>query len=250
VAIVARTAGRAKAAQLGGYELLLAARVLRRVQPAGVPAEVLRLEVTRIVETKLGLWVTSDRPERALFVTRALDGDADVREALAAWRPIELLEGLAALSFAWKQTKNQASRDARAGSALATDPTLVEALAAVRAASSDRGAGIGAARTLPRANRGVEGAAPVRHAPRDVSRDLARPPPFRPVAPREERAGGQRGRGWAGAGRIRLLRLRDATASSGGRERFGKRPKICAARWATHGILQANFAIRKRKSMK
>jgi hypothetical protein len=146
----ASIARRVRTAQLGGYELLVTPRVLRRVQPSGGPAEILRPEVTRVVETNDGIWVIGDRPQRALFVTRALDGYADVRGALARWGNVEPLAGFAAFAFAWKHGGHQASRDARAGTALASDPTLYDELAKVRAASADRGAGIGATIVMPK----------------------------------------------------------------------------------------------------
>lgn len=87
------TIGNAVAPVVSRYELLVSDRVLRRSSHGLPVAEVLRAEVTEIVETAAGLWVICTEPRRSLFVARALDGYADVREALAAWSPIKTLGG-------------------------------------------------------------------------------------------------------------------------------------------------------------
>jgi hypothetical protein len=124
--------------ELVSYELLASPRVLRRTVVGLLPAEILRPEVTRIVESKLGLWVFSTTPLRALFVVSALDGYADVRAALATWRPIEPLAGggRAARRLVRQSTGLQGSRDAVHGTSLAADASLREELELVRAVSS------------------------------------------------------------------------------------------------------------------
>jgi hypothetical protein len=118
------------------YEVLLGARVLRRSIARTLPAEILRPEVTAMFETGDGLWVCCDAPRRALFVVSAVDGYDDIRRELATWRPIEPLSGWAAYRRATGWTSHQAPRDAIAGTALASDPSLATELEHVRSASS------------------------------------------------------------------------------------------------------------------
>jgi hypothetical protein len=132
---------RSVATAIANYELVLSARVLRRASQTSAGAEVLRPEVTRIVETPRGLWVLSERPRRTVFVTRAIDGYADVRETLMTWGAIDSLTGLAAWRFQRRNAGYEALRDGRAGTVLATDATLVEELTRVREASRDRAVG-------------------------------------------------------------------------------------------------------------
>ena len=130
--------GRVVAPTLSGYELLISDRVLRRSSVGSLTAaEVLRPEVTEVVETPAGLWVTCTNPRRSAFVVRALDGYADVREALSAWSPIKPLRGWGAFLRARRETGYQGPRDAVLGTALATDATLVTELEAVRSASTE-----------------------------------------------------------------------------------------------------------------
>jgi hypothetical protein len=132
---------RSVATAIASYELLLSARVLRRASQTSAGAEVLRPEVTRIVETPRGLWVTSERPRRTVFVVRAIDGYADVREKLMTWGPIETLAGFAAWRFQRSHAGYEGLRDGRTGTVLASDATLVEELTRVREASRDRAVG-------------------------------------------------------------------------------------------------------------
>jgi len=132
------TMGRVVAPTLSRYELLISDRVLRRSSVGSLAAaEVLRPEVNEIVETPAGLWVTCTTPRRSAFVVRALDGYADVREALSAWTPIKPLRGWAAFVRTGRETGYEGPRDAVLGTALATDATLVTELEAVRAASTE-----------------------------------------------------------------------------------------------------------------
>jgi hypothetical protein len=121
---------------LRAYELLMGPRVLRRVGSQLGPAEILRPEVTQIVETSDGLWLSSQVPVRSLFVARAIDGYADVRAELAAWHPIESARGWAAWRMASRAAERQGHRDAVLGTALASDSSLRDELEIARAASS------------------------------------------------------------------------------------------------------------------
>jgi hypothetical protein len=135
---------RVGSAQLATYEVLASDRVVRRILKGTVPAEVLRPEVTRIVETRFGLWVLCDSPRRSLALVRAIAGYGDLREQLAGWRPIEGLRGWPATRMEYAERGRQGPRDVMVGTALAGDPSLVEELGTVRAVSADRGAGYGA----------------------------------------------------------------------------------------------------------
>lgn len=131
------TIGNAVAPALARYELLVSDRVLRRSAGFGPVAEVLRTEVSEIVETSHGLWVSCAQPRRSLFVVNALDGYADVRQALSRWSPIRPLRGWKARRYARRETRYQGPRDAVVGTALANDTTLAAELEAVRGASFD-----------------------------------------------------------------------------------------------------------------
>jgi hypothetical protein len=135
---------RVGSAQLATFEVLASDRVVRRILKGTLPAEVLRPEVTRIVETRFGLWVLCTTPRRSLALVRAIAGYADLREHLARWRPIEELKGWPATRMSYAERGRQGPRDVMVGTALATDATLVEELGTVRAVSADRGAGYGA----------------------------------------------------------------------------------------------------------
>jgi hypothetical protein len=151
-----RTIGNLVAPALARYEFLLGDRVLRRTTGSGPVAEVLRPEVSEIVETKYGLWVTCKTPRRSLFVVRALDGYADVREALAAWAPIQSVPGgFASRQRARREREHQGPRDAVIGTALASDQTLVAELESVRAASIDGHAIAGASAPVPRGGKAL-----------------------------------------------------------------------------------------------
>jgi hypothetical protein len=135
------TLGKQLAPVLDRYELLMSDRVLRR-SGVGTVAELLRPEVTEIVETRLGLWISCATPRRSLFVTRALDGYGDVRDAVSKWGPIRALGWWPAFRHARRQMLHQGPRDAVQGTALATDESLGREVEAVRAASAG---GFGAA---------------------------------------------------------------------------------------------------------
>jgi hypothetical protein len=131
-------------AQLSTFEVLASERVVRRIFKGTLPAEILRPEVTRIVETKWGLWVLCASPRRSLGLVRAIAGYAELREHLSRWLPIEELRGWQAARLSYSERARQGPRDVMVGTALATDPTLDTELGTVRAVSADRGAGYGA----------------------------------------------------------------------------------------------------------
>jgi hypothetical protein len=135
---------RVGAAQLSTFEVLASDRVVRRILKGTLPAEVLRPEVSRIVETKWGLWVMCSSPRRSLALVRAIAGYPELRQHLAGWRPIEELRGWRATRLSYAERGRQGPRDVMVGTALAEDPSLGEELATVRAVSADRGAGYGA----------------------------------------------------------------------------------------------------------
>jgi hypothetical protein len=122
-------------AELATYELLVTPRVLRRTFAGAFPAEILRPEVTRIVETNAGLWIFCKVHRRSLFVARMVDGYADVRAELAAWRAIEPLSGPWVWWSTWRLLA-EGQRDAVYGTSLADDPSLREELEAARRVSS------------------------------------------------------------------------------------------------------------------
>jgi hypothetical protein len=137
-------AGRVGTRQLSTFEVLASERVVRRILTGTPPAEILRPEVTRIVETPWGLWVIGASPRRSLGLVRAIAGYAELREQLTSWRPIEPLRGLRAARLSYAERGRQGPRDAMQGTSLDADPTLVEELATVRALGADRGMGYGA----------------------------------------------------------------------------------------------------------
>jgi len=131
-------------AQLSTFEVLASERVVRRILKGTLPAEVLRPEVSRIVETKWGLWLLCASPRRSLALVRAISGYSELREHLALWRPIEELRGWSATRLSYAERGRQGPRDVLSGTALADDATLATELGMVRAVSADRGAGYGA----------------------------------------------------------------------------------------------------------
>jgi len=135
--------------QLVMFEIITSPRVLRRIMVGLPPAEVLRPEVTRIVETPRALCLLSTTPRRTMTVVRAVDGYDAVREQVATWGNIESLRGWPAFAFAWGQLRHMRPRD-RVEGALATDRTLVDELTAVRTVSRDGGSGYGGVVTLKR----------------------------------------------------------------------------------------------------
>jgi hypothetical protein len=137
-------AGRVGSRQLATFEVLASERVVRRILTGTLPAEVLRPEVSRIVETKLGLWVICERPRRSLFLVRAIDRYEDLRRALASWRTVEAGSAWTSTRLSYSERARQGPRDVMVGTALADDATLAEELTMVRAHAADRGAGYGA----------------------------------------------------------------------------------------------------------
>jgi hypothetical protein len=134
---------RTLARNVATYELLVNARVLRRIIGRVSPAEILRPEVTRIVETPLMMWVLCASPRRSLGLTRTIEGYAELRDHLARWRPIEPVRGWAATRLTYTELSHARPRDVVAGTALESDPTLAEELATVRGLGADRGLGLG-----------------------------------------------------------------------------------------------------------
>jgi hypothetical protein len=126
--------------QLAMFEVLVSSRVARRVMPILPVAEVLRPEVTRVVETARGIWLVSEQPRRTVFLVSALEGYAELRAAIATWGQMESLRGLAAFGFVFAQSRHMRPRD-MLGGALATDPTLLGGLQTVRVLSADQGNG-------------------------------------------------------------------------------------------------------------
>jgi len=129
---------------VAGYELIVSGRVARRLAMGFPAGEVLRPEVSRIVETRSVLWLLCDRPRRSLGLVRAIEGYAQLRAQLATWAPIEEKSGFGAFFALLGQARRQGPRDVIAGTGLEADPSLMEELRTVRAVSSDRGVGAGA----------------------------------------------------------------------------------------------------------
>jgi len=135
--------------QLAMFEIIMSPRVLRRAMVGLPPAEVLRPEVTRIVETPRALCLVSTSPRRTMTVVRAVDRYDLVRSQVATWGHIETLRGWPAFAFAWGQLRHMRARDRMEG-ALANDPTLVDELTAVRTVARDAGGGYGKVVTIRR----------------------------------------------------------------------------------------------------
>jgi hypothetical protein len=125
------------------YEVIVTERVARRIMAGVGPAEILRPEVSRIVETRWGLWVLCEGPRRSLGLVRAIQGYEELRQHLAGWAPVETLRGWAAFRALLAQGRRMGPRNLIAGTALETDPSLSAELGTVRALSSDRGEGYG-----------------------------------------------------------------------------------------------------------
>ncbi len=126
--------------QLAMFEVLASPRVVRRIMPLLPVAEMLRPEVTRIVETARGLWLVAQNPRRTLFLVSALENFSELRAAVGTWGRVESLRGLPAFFFAYGQLRHMRPRDTLEG-ALAADPTLTNELQTVRMLSADQGAG-------------------------------------------------------------------------------------------------------------
>jgi hypothetical protein len=122
---------------LPAFELLIGSRVVRRVGADFPPAEVLRPEVTAVVESGAGLWLCSDRPVRALLVPKSLEGYDGLRAELATWAPLQSVRGWAAFWRASKLLPQHGLRDQVAGTALESDVSLAHELDAVRQTSSE-----------------------------------------------------------------------------------------------------------------
>jgi hypothetical protein len=127
--------------QLVMYELIVGPRVARRIMLALPPSEILRPEVTRILETPRGMWLISTAPRRTLALSAATEGYAELRATMGTWGQVESMRGWAAFAFAWGQRRHMLPRDAIAGTTLEADASLRDELMAVRALSADRGAG-------------------------------------------------------------------------------------------------------------
>jgi hypothetical protein len=135
--------------QLEMFEIILSPRVARRVMVGLPPAEILRPEVTRIVETPRALCLVSTTPRRTMTVVRAVAGYEVVRAQVATWGRIETLRGWPAFAFAWGQLRHMRPRD-RIEGALTGDRTLLDELTAVRHLSRDAGGGYGSSVSLRR----------------------------------------------------------------------------------------------------
>lgn len=129
--------------QLAMFEVVASPRIVRRVMPLLGVAEMLRPEVTRIVETPRALSLVSTSPRRTVSVARVIEGYDELRAQLATWGTIETLRGWPAFAFAWGQLRHARPRD-RIEGALASDATLLDELTAVRTVSGDQGGGYGA----------------------------------------------------------------------------------------------------------
>jgi hypothetical protein len=128
--------------QLAMFEVVVSPRVVRRAMPLLGVAEVLRPEVTRIVETRRALSLVSATPRRTVSIVRVVEGYDELRAQLATWGHVETLRGWSAFAFAWGQLRHARPRD-RIEGALAQDATLLDELTAVRAVSGDPGGGYG-----------------------------------------------------------------------------------------------------------
>jgi hypothetical protein len=117
---------------LQGYELLVSPRTLRRTAYGVAPAEVLAPEVTSIVEIPEGLSIVSTHPRQRLFVTRSIEGFAEVRDHLRSWAPLEIRRGVRAYVRRLSHWSGEKTRQTLDG-ALPLDPTLLGELTAVRA---------------------------------------------------------------------------------------------------------------------
>lgn len=74
-------------ARWAAFEIVVGEDAIAREVPGFPPSRVARDDVASIEELPLGL-VVRDRSGGALLVPRELDGYREVRERLAAWRPI------------------------------------------------------------------------------------------------------------------------------------------------------------------
>jgi hypothetical protein len=136
--------------QVETFECLVSERVIRRIVVGALPAEILRPEITRVVEAKWGMWVICAQPRRALGLSRAIAGYDELRATLASWKPVEGIGGWSAMRLPYAHMRQMGPRDVVDGTALAADAGLREELAMIRAVSADRGAGYGPVRDARR----------------------------------------------------------------------------------------------------
>jgi hypothetical protein len=129
----------ARKTNIDTYELLVSERTARRNLSGFVSAEFLRPELTKIYEVPTGLWLTSESPPHSLFIASAVDHYAEAHATFSSWGKIEKLRGVRAWSFARKQARRQGARDLTMGTALASDPTLVQELTMLRSISTTAG---------------------------------------------------------------------------------------------------------------
>ena len=129
--------------QVATYEVLASSRVVRRILARTLPTEILRPEVSRIVETRWGLWLLSTSPRRSLGLVRSIEGYADLRSQIEQWKPIEALGGVQGWLLPFAEVKRQGPRDVVVGTVLETDADLAQELATVRGLGADRGLGMG-----------------------------------------------------------------------------------------------------------
>lgn len=111
---------------LQSYELLIGEHAARRNLAGWVSAEILRHDVTRIVEVPTGLWITCEKPQRSLFVASALEGYDEAKATFTAWGHIDRLTGVGAWRFARRHAGRQGARDEPLLLPLADDAQLAE----------------------------------------------------------------------------------------------------------------------------
>lgn len=121
---------------LDTYELLVSERAARRNLGGWTSAEILRPEVTSILEVPTGLWIRCTQPPRSLFVANAVDDYAHARRMFEAWAPIEPRRGFSAWTLGRREGRRQGPRSETYGTALAADPSLGLELETLRSASS------------------------------------------------------------------------------------------------------------------
>jgi hypothetical protein len=127
----------ARKSALETYELLVSDRAARRNLSGQMSAEILRPEVTRIVEVPTGLWLTCEEPPRSLFVANAIDRYDEARVLFSTWRPIERLGTFALLGVARREGRKQGLCDGSI--ALAADRSLQMDLTMLRSVSQTPG---------------------------------------------------------------------------------------------------------------
>jgi len=118
------------------YDLLVGPRTIRRTVAGMQPAEILRPEVSRAVETRWGLWLLCDSPRCALYVSGSLAEYEPLRATLGEWARIERVGGWTAWLRERSSVWRQGPRDVVAGTALGADESLAQELETLRRASS------------------------------------------------------------------------------------------------------------------